>query len=242
MTLKGSTMKRTLILSTLAVASTLALAACGEATDATTSATTSATSTATTTPETTETTTATTEADGEISADHNDADIMFAQMMIPHHQQAVEMSEMLLAKEGIPAQVVEFAQGVIDAQGPEIDRMNAMLEAWDQQPVTDSGGMGTMDEMGGMDHGEMGGMDHGEMGGMSGMMSQEDMTALEEAQGTEAARLYLEQMTAHHEGAVDMAREEVADGQNPHAITLAEQVINDQEAEIAQMQQMLTDL
>lgn len=242
MTLKGSTMKRTLILSTLAVASTLTLAACGEATDATTSAPTSATSTATTTPETTETTTATTEADGEISADHNDADIMFAQMMIPHHQQAVEMSETLLAKEGIPAQVVEFAQGVIDAQGPEIDRMNAMLEAWDQQPVTDSGGMGTMDEMGGMDHGEMGGMDHGEMGGMSGMMSQEDMTALEEAQGTEAARLYLEQMTAHHEGAVDMARDEVADGQNPHAITLAEQVINDQEAEIAQMQQMLTDL
>lgn len=225
MTLKGSTMKRTLVLSTLAVASTLALAACGEATDATTDTTTSATSTATTTPETTETTTATTEADGEISADHNDADIMFAQMMIPHHQQAVEMSEMLLAKEGIPAQVVEFAQGVIDAQGPEIDRMNAMLEAWDQQPVTDSGGM-----------------DHGKMGGMSGMMSQEDMTALEEAQGTEAARLYLEQMTAHHEGAVDMARDEVADGQNPHAITLAEQVISDQEAEIAQMQQMLTDL
>lgn len=218
-------MKRTLVLSTLAVASTLALAACGEATDATTSATTSATSTTTTTPETTETTTATTEADGEISADHNDADIMFAQMMIPHHQQAVEMSEMLLAKEGIPAQVVEFAQGVIDAQGPEIDRMNAMLEAWDQQPVTDSGGM-----------------DHGKMGGMSGMMSQEDMIALEEAQGTEAARLYLEQMTTHHEGAVDMARDEVADGQNPHAITLAEQVISDQEAEIAQMQQMLTDL
>ncbi|MGV3150149.1 DUF305 domain-containing protein [Rothia sp. 11273D007AR] len=226
-------MKRTLVLSTLAVASTLALAACGEATDATTDATTSATSTATTTPETTETTTATTEADGEISADHNDADIMFAQMMIPHHQQAVEMSEMLLAKEGIPAQVVEFAQGVIDAQGPEIDRMNAMLEAWDQQPVTDSGGM---------DHGKMGGIDHGEMGGMSGMMSQEDMIALEEAQGTEAARLYLEQMTAHHEGAVDMARDEVADGQNPHAVTLAEQVISDQEAEIAQMQQMLTDL
>lgn len=225
MTLKGSTMKRTLVLSTLAVASTLALAACGEATDATTDATTSATSTTTTTPETTETTTATTEADGEISADHNDADIMFAQMMIPHHQQAVEMSEMLLAKEGIPAQVVEFAQGVIDAQGPEIDRMNAMLEAWDQQPVTDSGGM-----------------DHGKMGGMSGMMSQEDMAALEEAQGTEAARLYLEQMTTHHEGAVDMARDEVADGQNPHAITLAEQVISDQEAEIAQMQQMLTDL
>ena len=106
-----------------------------------------------------------------------------------------------------------------------------MLKAWGQQPVTDSAGMGTMDEMGGMDHGEM--------GGMSGMMSQEDMTALEEAQGTQAACLYQAQMTAHHEGAVDMARDEVADGQNRHAITLAEQIINDQEAEIAQM---LTDL
>ena len=112
-------MKRTLVFSALAVASTLVLSACAyntevENTDTTTIATTSA-------PDTTETTgatTATTEADGEISADHNDADIMFAQMMIPHHQQAVEMSEMLLAKEGIPAQVVEFAQGVIDAQGP----------------------------------------------------------------------------------------------------------------------------
>lgn len=136
-------MKRTLVFSALAVASTLALAACGETTESdNTDATISATSTATTTAETTETTTATTEADGEISADHNDADIMFAQMMIPHHQQAVEMSEMLLVKEGIPAQVVEFAQGVIDAQGPEIDRMNAMLEAWGQQPVTDSGGHG----------------------------------------------------------------------------------------------------
>lgn len=106
------------------MASTPALAAFGEApesgnTDATASAT----------------NTATTEADREISADHDDTDIMFAQMMIPHHQQAVEMSEMPLAKEGIPAQVVEFAQGVIDAQGPEIDRMNAMLGAWGPQPV-----------------------------------------------------------------------------------------------------------
>lgn len=148
---------------------------------------------------------------------------MFSQMMIPHHQQAVEMSEILLAKDDIPAEVIEFAQGVIDAQGPEIDRMNTMLETWEEDPVT----------------GDMGEMDHG---GMSGMMSEEDMTALEDAKGTEAARLYLEQMTAHHEGAVDMAREEVTDGQNPQAIALAEQVIEDQEAEIAEMEQMLNEL
>ena len=84
MTLKGSTMKRTLVLSALAVASTLALAACGEATESgNTDATISATSAATTTAETIETMMATTEADGEISADDNDADIMFAQRMIP---------------------------------------------------------------------------------------------------------------------------------------------------------------
>lgn len=220
-------MKRTITIAALALTSALVLSACadnteGENTDTTTIATTSA-------PDTTETTGATTDpetetgAAGEVSAEHNDADIMFAQMMIPHHQQAVEMSEILLAKDDIPAEVIEFAQGVIDAQGPEIDRMNTMLETWEEDPVT----------------GDMGEMDHG---GMSGMMSEEDMTALEDAQGTEAARLYLEQMTAHHEGAVDMARDEVTDGQNPQAIALAEQVIEDQEAEIAEMEQMLNEL
>ena len=164
----------------------------------------------------------------EISAEHNDADVMFAQMMIPHHQQAVEMSETLLAKDDIPQNVADFAQGVIDAQGPEIDRMNAMLEAWGQQPMN----MDDMDGTGGM----------GGHGGMSGMMSEDDMQQLEDATGTEAAKLYLEQMTRHHEGAVDMAEQQVADGQNPQAVALAEQVIEDQEAEIQEMKTMLENL
>lgn len=162
----------------------------------------------------------------EISEEHNDADVMFAQMMIPHHQQAVEMSETLLAKDDIPQNVADFAQGVIDAQGPEIDRMNAMLEAWGQEP------MGDMGDSGG----------HGGHGGMSGMMSEDDMQQLEDATGTEAAKLYLEQMTRHHEGAVEMAEQQVSDGQNPQAIVLAEQVIEDQEAEIQEMKTMLDEL
>ena len=128
---------------------------------------------------------------------------------------------------GFLSENAEFAQKVIDAQGPEIERMNAMLTAWGQDPVDTDG----MDGMEGMDH-----------GGMSGMMSEEDMAALEQAQGTEAARLYLEQMTAHHKGAVDMAKDEAKDGQNPQAVQLAEQVIADQEAEITEMQQMLDKL
>jgi uncharacterized protein (DUF305 family) len=88
----------------------------------------------------------------------------------------------------------------------------------------------------------MEGMDHGSGAGMSGMMSEEDMQALEDAQGTEASRLYLEQMTAHHEGAVEMARDQVEQGQNPQAVALAQDVIEAQEAEITEMEGLLQGL
>jgi uncharacterized protein (DUF305 family) len=164
----------------------------------------------------------------EISAAHNDADVMFAQAMIPHHEQAVEMSEILLADPDVPPEVRELAQGVIAAQGPEIRRMHNMLETWGEEPVA-----GSPD----MDHGSTG---HGS--GMAGMMSEEDLGALDRAAGAEAARLYLEQMTAHHEGAVTMARTEVRDGANPETVELAEDVIAAQEAEIAEMQELLRGL
>ena len=233
-------MKRTMTLTALTLASALTLTACGtgaqdenagaEASATATGSAPAATPAATDTATPSATESATISATGtaeEVSAEHNDADVMFAQMMIPHHQQAVEMSEMLLAKDEIPAEVTAFAQKVIDAQGPEIERMNSMLTVWGEDPVD----MGDMGDMEGMDH-----------GGMSGMMSEEDMADLEQAQGTEAARLYLEQMTTHHKGAVDMAKDEAKDGQNPQAVQLAEQVIADQEAEITEMEQMLQEL
>ncbi|WP_035924151.1 DUF305 domain-containing protein [Kocuria rosea] len=219
-------MKRSTTLTTLALASALALAGCGTSgaqegagTDAETAAPAASAPAATSTGA----------ASGEpIAAEHNDADVMFAQMMLPHHEQAVEMSEMLLAKDDVPAEVAEFAQGVIDAQGPEIERMNDMLTAWEAEPLADAE--------------DMDGMDHGSGAGMSGMMSEEDMSALEDAQGTGAAQLYLEQMTVHHEGAVEMAQEQIEQGQNPQAVELARQVVADQEAEIAEMEQMLQEL
>ena len=85
----------------------------------------------------------------------------------------------------------------------------------------------------------MSGMDASAMGGM---MSEEGMGMLNDAQGTDAARLYLEQMTVHHEGAVEMARDQVEQGQNPQAVELARQVVEDQEAEITEMEQMLQEL
>ena len=216
-------MKRSTTLTTLALTTALALVGCGTGAEESTGTVPETAAPATSSAQATSTTSASGEA---IAAENNDADVMFAQMMIPHHQQAVEMSEMLLAKDNIPANVRDFAQGVVAAQGPEIERMNAMLTAWDEEPMSESGGME--------------GMDHGSS--MDGMMSEEDMQQLEDAQGTEAARLYLEQMTVHHEGAVDMARDEVDNGENPQAVALAQQVIEDQEAEIQEMETMLQEL
>ncbi|GAA2174886.1 hypothetical protein GCM10009846_22560 [Agrococcus versicolor] len=154
------------------------------------------------------------------NADFNDADAMFASMMIPHHEQAVEMSEMLLAKDDVPADVADLAQRIMDAQAPEIDTMNTWLDEW------------------GVDASEHEGMDHGD----DGMMSDDEMAELEDATGPDASRIYLEQMIEHHEGAITMAEDEVADGQNPDAVDLAQTIVDTQQAEIEEMQQLLTAL
>ncbi|GAA1058873.1 DUF305 domain-containing protein [Agromyces bracchium] len=118
------------------------------------------------------------------AASANPADVMFAQMMIPHHEQAVEMSEELLAKDGVDDSVRDLATEIMEAQQPEIDLMRGWLEAWGAEEL-----------------GDMGGMDHGD-----GMMSEDDLAILEEATGDEASRLFLQQMIVHHEGAVQMAQ------------------------------------
>ncbi len=74
------------------------------------------------------------------------------------------------------------------------------------------------------------------------MMSEEDLQALQEAEGVDASKLFLEQMIAHHEGAVTMAEDQIRDGSYQPAIDMAEQVVNDQQAEIQQMKDMLAGL
>lgn len=156
----------------------------------------------------------------EVQGEFNTADSMFAMMMIPHHEQAVEMSDMILAKTGIDQQVLDLAQQIKDAQGPEIELMQSWLDAW---------GMSSSGDMGDMDHG-------------GGMMSEDDMTALENAEGADAARLFLEQMIEHHEGATEMAQSELEDGVNPDAVALAQTIVEAQTAEIATMQDLLTQI
>ena len=155
----------------------------------------------------------------------NDADVAFATDMIPHHQQAVQMAEVAADRAGSD-QVRQLAEDIEAAQGPEIDTMTGWLEDW---------GQGT--PSGSMDHGDMG---HGDAsGGMPGMMTADQMNMLEDAEGEPFDRMFLEMMIQHHEGAIDMARTEQANGENPDAIALAEQVETDQEAEIATMKRLL---
>jgi uncharacterized protein (DUF305 family) len=156
----------------------------------------------------------------DANADHNQADIMFAQMMIPHHAQAVEMSGIVLAKPGLPADVTALATRIKDAQAPEIETMTGWLKGWNVPTMmSDESGQG-----------------------MSGMVDAEGLDKLKAAQGNEAARLFMEQMTGHHEGAIEMAGQEIGQGKYPDAIQLARGIVTAQEAEIAEMKKLLAAL
>jgi uncharacterized protein (DUF305 family) len=172
---------------------------------------------------------------GQSAQAHKDADVGFAQGMIPHHQQAVEMSDMLLGKQGIDPKVVTLANQIKAAQAPEIEKMQGWLTDWGV-PTTSSPGMSNMPGMPNMSG--MPGHDMNGMGG-GGMMSQQDMAALQNAQGAEASRLFLTQMIEHHKGAITMARTEVDGGQFPAATEMARSIITSQQQEIDSMNAML---
>ena len=181
------------------------------------------------------------------AAAHNKADMMFAHMMIPHHQQAIEMSDMVLAKQGMDARVVELAQQIKDAQGPEIQQMQGWLDEWnmDMNDMPGHGGMGAMPGHGGMGGSgpmmpDMPGM--GGMGMMDGMLSPAEMQALRDAQGVEANTLFLTGMIKHHEGAITMAQNEIKNGEFPEAIELSKAIVESQQNEIDTMNEILKTL
>ena len=154
------------------------------------------------------------------SADHNQADVMFAQMMVPHHAQAVEMSGIILAKTDMPAEVTALATKIKAAQAPEIEQMTGWLTGWNVPTMMsdDSG--------------------HG----MAGMVDDQGIDKLKSATGTEAAKLFLEQMIGHHEGAIDMAQQEISAGKFPDAVKLGHDIVNAQQSEITQMKQLLATM
>jgi uncharacterized protein (DUF305 family) len=159
----------------------------------------------------------------------NDADVTFAQSMIPHHQQAVAMSATVLS-DGADANVKDLAQRITDAQGPEIQTLTGWLKGWGRPvPSNNANGMDGMDGMSGTS-------------GMDGMMSDSEMNSLSSVTGAELDALYLNLMIRHHQGALKMAEAEVANGQNPDAIALANSIITAQTNEITEMEALLPTL
>ena len=146
------------------------------------------------------------------SSDFNDADVMFAQMMIPHHEQAIEMSDIALdPNTGASAAIIALATQIKGAQDPEISQMKNLLTTW---------GMPT----------EMGSMDHSSM--MEGMLSLEEMDTLGQLKGAEFDKAWAKGMVAHHEGAIAMANDVLAHGKNSEILALANSVVSGQTAEI----------
>ncbi|GMA38000.1 DUF305 domain-containing protein [Mobilicoccus caccae] len=155
---------------------------------------------------------------------HNDADTMFTQMMIVHHQGAIEMSQ-LAPQRAESQEVKDLAATIEQAQGPEIEQMTTWLQAWGE-PVESS------------DHGH----EHDESMLMNGKTHQQVMAELRGMSGKEFDRAFLKAMIPHHEGAVTMSQDVLRGGQNPDVQALAQQIIDSQEAEITQMKDMLADM
>ena len=153
---------------------------------------------------------------------NNADDIAFAQGMVPHHQQAIDMAK-LVPSRSQNSKVLELAKEIEAAQDPEIKKMNEWLKDW---------GAPTATSMPGMDHGS----GHGSM---PGMMTAEDMKMLEQAKGAEFDKMWLEMMIKHHEGAVAMAKTELEKGSNADAKKLAQEIIDAQQKEITEMQDLL---
>ena len=148
------------------------------------------------------------------SATYTGADVMFLQMMIPHHQQAIDVSNIAL-KKSKDSELLALANTIIEAQTAEIVQMKTWLN-----------GAGATTDMG-----------HS-MTGMGGMLDDAELSALSAASGKNFDLLWLKGMIGHHDGAIHMTTM-IRDASNPDIKTFGENVVKDQSAQIVQMNAML---
>jgi uncharacterized protein (DUF305 family) len=150
----------------------------------------------------------------------NDSDVMFSQMMIPHHEQAIEMSDIALDPAvGASDAVKKLATRIKAAQDSEITKMKAFLTTWKERLTPDSS------------------KDHSHM--MSGMLSADDIKKLSALRGVEFDRAWMTSMIDHHEGAIEMAKDVLKDGKDSAVKTLAKLVTTVQDSEILEMKKLL---
>ena len=156
-----------------------------------------------------------------VTASLNAADVEFAQGMIAHHEQAIEMAEIALDPTiGASPEVIDLATRIKGAQDPEVELMTGWLTAAGQPTMMDSS-------------------DGHDMSSMDGMMTAEQMDAMAALTGPEFDQMWLEMMIAHHEGAISQSQTVKANGSNADVLALADQIITAQQAEITEMQALL---
>lgn len=146
--------------------------------------------------------------------DHNADDVTFLQAMVPYHEQALELAEMVPAHT-TDTRLITLAHQIGDEQQSEINGFRAQLIQW-QQPLHDPRGM------------------H-----VDGMVDQATMDKLKALSGPAFDQLWLQSMIARQQGAITMTHNEIAHGQSPDIIDLAKSIAASQQAEVDQMEQML---
>ena len=151
---------------------------------------------------------------GSSNSNYTGADVMFLQMMIPHHQQAIDISNLAMKSSQDP-ELLALAKIIARDQAAEITQMKAWLKD-----------AGASEDMG-----------HS-MDGMGGMLSADELSALSAATGKEFDILWLTGMTDHHDGAIHMTQM-IEDAQNAEIKAFGEKVVADQSAQIKQMKEML---
>jgi uncharacterized protein (DUF305 family) len=153
-------------------------------------------------------------------AEFNEADVAFAQGMLVHHEQALEMAEMAGTAAADP-ELAELASQLSATLGPQITSMTDLLTVWGEPTEMDM---------------DMPGMS------MPGMASEEEMAALSETSGAEFDRMFTQMMVSHHGGALQMCQEVETGGVNPDVRELAATVKEEQSAQLDTLETMLDRL
>lgn len=150
--------------------------------------------------------------EGDYESPFNHADVEFMQMMIPHHEQAIEMARLIPGRTD-QQELCDLGPEIIEVQEAEIEQLQGWLE--------EAGA----DEEHEMDHGEM-----------DGMLTDDEFQELQCAEGQTFDCLFVQHMIHHHEGAIEMAEDVLEDGSAERIADLAEDVIDVQQAEIEEME------
>lgn len=156
----------------------------------------------------------------QVPAGYNGDDVAFANNIITHHEQGIDVSS-LVPQRSTDADVVAFAAKTAAALQSDVAVLRALLVQWTQNPDTKAGGGG-----------------HGVT--MKGIIADASIAKLNALRGSKFDTLWLQSMTNFDQGAVEMANAEIANGKNIDAIGLAKQIVKAQQEQIGEINRMLT--